>query len=679
MLSSAGAAGAGLLLVLLVSGHSPVLAHAPGKCLRIPVVAVPPTINGVIDPAESWGAPILTVNLGGANCALPTQRVYAVRTEGAGGRTYVAVDVPESAENNAGDMVVVFLRGNHAAGAALDASDRAVRLVGFPVGSNLTPSPVAEIYTGAAAGWGPPASFSTVKYSRTGSGIAARLVVEMELPLSAPAMGFALMVLSGDDRDCQGDFVRDNLFSPDSPQPSFSATPPHNSTPNEWGDLREVCSPMVDFSPPTCCYSNDISFRQNGALRPQPFTTAAPVTDITATVHNLDTSLTATNVKVEIRVHGFGMGSPLFLAAPSIPSLSPSTSLPTSSATWATPISGHGCFRAVIQPPASATDYTIGPNSAAQYNVDVGSLSPGEKKNLKFTIFNPDETKELKVLLTKRERIPQGMKGLTFQLIQPDRPLRPREEFEATLAVAAPTGMATTNTPTQKAHVPPTAGGSVRGPVEDRAAEAGGTGALDPVRIAVKPGDRLHVMGRGEVDIDGAGPVGSAGPGGRDVSKEFPEERFLLAGDAARRAGGALIGSFDGFATSFVLGQEATLTVPEKVDALWLAVNDVVGRHADNAGQGFDVETWTLPAAGKPDAAVAEVDVFATTTDEVKVGPHTYKLGKALAGVTYQVLVTAAPGTGPTPPTRDRWKLWLLLLLLAIVVVILVLRKKKPV
>lgn len=673
-LNTLGALCAGFVLVLL-SGGRPLLAHVLGQCLKAPIRASAPSIDGTIEPSP-WGSPAYTIPLVSVSCADPVQRFYAMRTS-ALGPIYVAIDVPESAVDNSADTILLFIDGNHTGGGAPDTSDRAVRLLGFPVGVTPQTPTTAEIYTGNGAGWSAPAPFPTgkVKSLRTGSGNNTRLAVEMELPPSStPEVGFAVVYLSGDLQDCTGDSISDNVLWPPA-LPFPTGAPPGLSNPSQWGDLRQDCSPVVEFNSPTCCYSGDISFKQSGILFKQPFTAGSPVTDITAQVHNRDGSLTANNAKVEIQVHGFGMGSPLFLASPTIPSISPSSSAPTSPATWASPISGHGCFRAVIQPPASPNDYTIGANSTAQYNVDVACLKNGDKKRMMFKMFNPDEAKEQKMLLVKRERIPQGMKGLAFELVQPDRPIRPKEEFEAAVAITAAAELPITDVPRQRVHVPPAAGGAVRPPVEGAAAGAAGGGGLDAVRITVKPGDRLHVMASGMVDLDGGGPVASAGPEGRDVSKEIPEGRFLLAGETARQFGGALIGSFDGFTTGFVLGPETTFTVPEKAEALWLAVNDVVGRHADNTGEGFDVEASTLPAPGKQGGPLAEVDVFAATTEEIKLGEHTYNVGRILGGVTYQVLVTGADTTPTPPPGGPSGKLWLLLLLI-LVVLILALRRK---
>jgi hypothetical protein len=98
------------------------------------------------------------------------------------------------------------------------------------------------------------------------------------------------------------------------------------------------------------------------------------------------------------------------------------------------------------------------------------------------------------------------------------------------------------------------------------------------------------------VDIDGRGRLLSVGPEGRDFSRKLKGKgRFLLSGKAAGRFAGALIGSFDAFKSSFVVGAEITITVPDGAEKLWLAINDLDGGYGDNRGRGFEVELATLP------------------------------------------------------------------------------------
>jgi hypothetical protein len=76
------------------------------------------------------------------------------------------------------------------------------------------------------------------------------------------------------------------------------------------------------------------------------------------------------------------------------------------------------------------------------------------------------------------------------------------------------------------------------------------------------------------------------------------KRRFLLDAKGAFAPTeniGALIGSFDKFATSFVVGNSRTLIVPDKATHLYLAVNDEVEAFDDNQGRGFRVAVILTP------------------------------------------------------------------------------------
>ena len=662
-----------LVALLAAGGARPLAAHAPGQSLQAPLGAVAPSLDGTIEGL--WGAPVRTVSLlPSTTCDEPTQRIYAMRTAT---HLYVAIDVPESAAADPADTLLLFVDGNHNGLANPDAADRAIRLVGFPNALNQLPS-TREIYTGTGAGWGAAAPFSAVKSSRTGTGTAARLTVEVELPFTTAPLGFALVHLSGDAQDCNADSVNDSLLFP-AGLPSPSGAPPGLTDTSQWGDIGRR-TPVVEFDAPTCCASSDIRYTQGGNVNPQPVAANTPV-DITARPHNRDATFEAKSVNVRIQVHDFGTGSGVvFTGTPTpIPTISPSAGVFTSPAvTWAGPPAGlHGCIRAEIRPPTGLEDYAIGANSTAQRNIDVACVGKGMQKRMMFMVMNPDEGREQRIFLALRPRVPAAMKGLQLRVVQPERPLRPGEQVQVALLATAAADIPVTDVPRQKAQVAPKAGGSVQRPRPDGAVATGG--GQDPVRIEARPGDRLHIMASGSVDIDAAGPIGGAGPEGRDVSKEIPEGRFLLSGERPSRVGGALIGSYDNFATSFVVGPELTLEVPDQAQGLSLAVNDVVGGFGDNAGSGFAVEVSTLPAPNKPGGTLPEADVFATTVEEIRLGDFVYKVGRVLGGVTYQILVTGDAGGGTTPPPPDHplklW--WILILLLILVLLFLMFRKKK--
>jgi hypothetical protein len=195
----------------------------------------------------------------------------------------------------------------------------------------------------------------------------------------------------------------------------------------------------------------------------------------------------------------------------------------------------------------------------------------------------------------------------------------------------------------------------------------------------------LHLTASGEADIDGSGPLPGVGPEGKDFSKELGgQRRFLLSGESAGRSAGALIGSFDAFKSSLVVGSEITLTVPDGVERLWLAVNDLDAGYAGNSGKGFEVEAATLPALRVPAVAaqaaqaapvtLPQVNITATTTARVTVGEAVYNLLTNHGGVTYQFLVTEHGVTPGEEPSRK--SIYYILLALLILLVLFLLGRK---
>lgn len=131
---------------------------------------------------------------------------------------------------------------------------------------------------------------------------------------------------------------------------------------------------------------------------------------------------------------------------------------------------------------------------------------------------------------------------------------------------------------------------------------ASGEPAVD---FPVEPGRVITVVANGAINLGGIFKGRDNGPDGfsnRQFTAVGTEGRFLL------RPGfynpslylGALIGSFDGFKTSFVVGSNSSLIVPENATKLSLAINDFVGQYNDNTGQGFEVNILTADRISLP-------------------------------------------------------------------------------
>ena len=208
-----------------------VISHAPGAILQAPLTTNPlSAIDGTVDAASG---PERT----GAAAVCTAMRIHSLRSAT---NFYLAVDVPELVADP-GDALLLYFDMNHSGGSAPDAVDRAIRLVGFPAGTNQTPATV-EIYAGNTVGWGTPGAFATVKSSRTGSGTGARLVVELTVPNTTAPVGFALVYASNNPQDCNNDFdVSESAFK----FPLALPIPGGDDlagvrVPSEWGDLGVV-------------------------------------------------------------------------------------------------------------------------------------------------------------------------------------------------------------------------------------------------------------------------------------------------------------------------------------------------------------------------------------------------------------------------------------------------------
>jgi hypothetical protein len=688
-----------IILCLVVGRASRMSAHNPGFTQSAPTkIASSITINGTIDSAgaETVWAPASQLDLLPNNCAdfiANTGQPFNLYSLNDGANLYLAFDIPDTTPSNQDALFLIF-DPNHSDGATLGVGDRALHLIFSNTAANNTAPTNAdsEHYQVAVAGaWPAPTAGLPAGVDARYSRFSDRWQVEMRLPLAffpvaaGGTMGAAFLYLNkAGTEDCAPqDGIFDDFYAAFPSALSLVANAPvlnQVMDPSLWGDLNlGPAVPAVGFQPPLCCFSTDIDFTPSA----QPFTAGTPV-NIRAQVHNLHPTSVANNVNVEIRVHNFGTGGGVISPFPLstvIPSIAASSSSFSSPVTWPSPPPGiHGCIRAEIKPPTNVNSpYTIaGGQDTAQHNIDVACIPQGQRKMLKFIAFNPEE-RELRIQLAAQRLLPPNQEGLTFELQQPDRPLRPKEEWPVQLVVTAPANLPITDVPMTRSHLPATAGGTAVPPLRERS-------GTEPVAVAVKGGARLHLTTSGTVDLDGQGPIPEIGPDGRDVTKELGgERRFLLADPTASKFGGALIGSFDAFATSFFIGSEMTLTAPDKAEKLWLAVNDLDGGYRDNTGAGFDVEISTLAppqaAAGLQRAAQAQqvtlpqLNIAAVSKARITTGDRSvYNLLTNHGGLTYQFLVVNAKGHatgGFFPPFGLPWWLFYLLLLLLLLVLLL--------
>lgn len=124
-----------------------------------------------------------------------------------------------------------------------------------------------------------------------------------------------------------------------------------------------------------------------------------------------------------------------------------------------------------------------------------------------------------------------------------------------------------------------------------------GTGGKDqkPVVINAQPGNLITVYAEGSISLGGNKET-TTGPGGIDLSRENKGDYLLGKQYNSASSAGALIGSWDGFQkSSFLIGPATTLKVPDKVDSLFLAINDTSDGFAKQQGEGFHVQVIQTP------------------------------------------------------------------------------------
>lgn len=176
-----------------------------------------------------------------------------------------------------------------------------------------------------------------------------------------------------------------------------------------------------------------------------------------------------------------------------------------------------------------------------------------------------------------------------------------------------------------------------------------GKGNPGKLSIKVKSGTVISLVSFGEIDLDGKeGPLAPAGAAGFVADKQLKKSFSSLAtGRYLLRAGyytpsdyvGTLIGSFDNFETSFVVGRSNSILVPQNASTLTLAVNAVSGQYAAMAGY-FEVYAIATPAPSVPTHTVI-------TGDGTYSIPYTFHIDEVLTAIkifTYEPIINVAQG-----------------------------------
>ncbi len=174
------------------------------------------------------------------------------------------------------------------------------------------------------------------------------------------------------------------------------------------------------------------------------------------------------------------------------------------------------------------------------------------------------------------------------------------------------------------------------------------SGRPDVWRTAVRPGQIVSVFAFGRIDLDGDGPIPPTAAGGfvrndsvtRTLAVAAPPPYLLsIRRYAPQQYAGALIGSFDGFETSFVIGTNASFAVPERAQQLSLAVN---ARSTDyrTAVGAYEIKFIVVPPPSAPTAIRATVT---TTLDWPTLVPS-WEVLSGLSLYTYYDFATQQNG-----------------------------------
>jgi hypothetical protein len=135
----------------------------------------------------------------------------------------------------------------------------------------------------------------------------------------------------------------------------------------------------------------------------------------------------------------------------------------------------------------------------------------------------------------------------------------------------------------------------------------GQSGANNVLRLPVKPGQVVSLISFGQIDLDGPnGPLPPVSPTGMVVpataaGKNPAAGPYLLSEGyySPNEQAGALIGSFDNFETSFVLGRSASIQVPANAGELSVSVNAQRGTFAAITGN-YEINWIVTEAPSSP-------------------------------------------------------------------------------
>jgi hypothetical protein len=321
--------------------------------------------------------------------------------------------------------------------------------------------------------------------------------------------------------------------------------------------------------------------------------------------------------------------------------------------------------------PQQRTGYTANPNQCIRVeltstNASTIFINSSAMRNMQF-VETSSPFRERAVVNTRGLRLARGQDTHTILLRESFVNFDPSMRWRTEIRGATPAGerLYRANARPGGEHVldivvdPP----PVRIPGSTVRVPAGTGGRERPaVQVEVRPNELVTVIASGIVEIGGR-PVSALGaPAVQGEQDQQPVTRGPgVRGPAppATDRVGALLGSFDGFQTTFVVGNAATVKVPEGATSLGLRIADQEGGHDRQRGPGYTlqvvrttVDPWMLAANPEVGRTVRGDDVFVTvganlptwilrgerdTGTHIRIGGRSFRVYESLGSFGYIV------------------------------------------
>jgi hypothetical protein len=164
-------------------------------------------------------------------------------------------------------------------------------------------------------------------------------------------------------------------------------------------------------------------------------------------------------------------------------------------------------------------------------------------------------------------------------------------------------------------------------PTRQRLQPATAEGRPNVIKLPVKPGRVVSVLAFGNLHLDGAtgrlpvaSPLGIIVPGETSLTAAVNRSSYLLRPGfyVPNQYAGALIGSFDNFDTSFVVGRSSSIVVPAGAETLSLAVNARLEAYKQITGA-YDLVIIDNPAPSVPTHTVIRGDATGHVPDTIPI------------------------------------------------------------